>query len=89
MTIDAVISGGEVTRQRSVMWLAPSWRHVIAGDIWRDDKRGAWSKHLDRRSRAKRDRGLPRGVERPASLARRGRVESRPEHRMESARSGT
>jgi hypothetical protein len=24
--------------------LAPNRRHVIAGDIWRDDKRGAWSK---------------------------------------------
>lgn len=70
--------------------LAPNRRHVIAGDIWRDDKRGAWSKHLDRRTRAKRDKGSPRGVERPpASLACRGRVESRPEHRMESATSGT
>jgi hypothetical protein len=53
--------------------LAPNWRHVIAGDIWRDDKRGAWSKRLDRRTCAKRDKGSPRGVERPRILRASGR----------------
>jgi hypothetical protein len=40
--------------------LAPNRQHVIAGDIWRDDKRGAWSKRLDPRTRAKRDRSTQR-----------------------------
>lgn len=69
--------------------LAPNRRHVIAGDIWRDDKRGAWSKRLDRRTRAKHDKGSARGVERPRIPRTSGGVESRPGHRMESARPGT
>jgi hypothetical protein len=69
--------------------LAPNRQHVIAGDIWRDDKRGARSKRLDRRTRAKRDKGSPRGVEQPRIPRASERVESRPGHRMESARSGT
>ena len=51
-------------------------QHVIAGEIWRDDKRGAWSKRLDRQTRAKRDKGSPRGVERPRipRASGRGRI---------------
>ena len=69
--------------------LALNRQHVIAGEIWRDDKRGACSKRLDRRTRAKRDKGSPRGVERLRIPRASERVESRPGHRMESARSGT